>query len=104
MSDTPSAFPPPPPGGIPSPIYQPPPVAGPPVGYPQEWQPQMRQQQQTPPQPGVGIGWGTVGILAPFEPPPPWAITARPVTLIPPPLLPSTFSLPPLPPILPAIA
>src|SRR5690242_21096408 len=72
MSDTPSAFPPPPPGGIPPPVYnqvaspvptyQPPPVAGPPVGYPQGWQQQM-WQQQAPPQPGVGAGWGVVGIL-----------------------------------------
>jgi hypothetical protein len=86
MSDTPSAFPPPPPGSIPPPVYrqaaspaptyQPPPVVGPPVGYPQGW------QQQTPPQPGVGIGWAAVGIMAQFEPPALWAIIAGVVTVI----------------------
>jgi hypothetical protein len=83
MSDTPSAFPPPPPGSIPPPVYrqaaspvpsyQPPPVAGPPVGYP---------QQQATPQPGVGIGWGAVGFMAQFEPPALWAIIAGLATVI----------------------
>ncbi|HUE66809.1 MAG TPA: hypothetical protein VMP38_01410 [Candidatus Acidoferrum sp.] len=91
MSDTPSAFPPPPPGSIPPPVYsqlsspvptyQPPPVAGPPVGYPQGWQQQM-WQQQAPPQPGVAAGWGLVGILAQFEPPALWAIIAGLITVI----------------------
>jgi small-conductance mechanosensitive channel len=91
MSDTQSAFPPPPPGSIPPPVYsqlpstvptyQPPPVAGPPVGYPQGWQQQM-WQQQAPPQPGVGAGWGLVGILAQFEPPALWAIIAGLITVI----------------------
>jgi hypothetical protein len=86
MSDTPSAFPPPPPGSIPPPVYRPtaspaasyqaPPVAGPQVGYPQGW------QQQAPPQPGVGIGWGAVGIMSQFEPPALWAIIAGLVTVI----------------------
>ena len=91
MSDTPSAFPPPPPGSVPPPVYsqvaspvptyQPPPVAGPPVGYPQGWQSQM-WQQQAPPQPSVGAGWGVVGILAQFEPPALWAIIAGLITVI----------------------
>jgi hypothetical protein len=91
MSDTPSAFPPPPPGSFPPPVYQqvaspastyqPPPVAGPPVGYPQGWQQQM-WQQQAPQQPGIGVGWGVVGILAQFEPPALWAIIAGLVTVI----------------------
>jgi hypothetical protein len=91
VSDTPSAFLPPPPGGIPPPVYgqmasqvptyQPPPVAGPPVGYPQGWQQQM-WQQQAPPQPAVGAGWGAVGILAQFEPPALWAIIAGLITVI----------------------
>src|SRR5690348_7094383 len=91
MSDTPSAFPRPPPAGIPPPVsnqvaspvpsYPPTPVAGPPVGYPQGWQQQM-WQQQAPPQPGVGAGWGVVGILAQFEPPALWAIIAGLITVI----------------------
>src|SRR5690348_15573284 len=91
MSDTPSAFPRPPPAGIPPPVsnqvaspvpsYPPTPVAGPPVGYPQGWQQQM-WQQQAPPQPGVGAGWGVVGILAQFEPPALWAIIAGLITVV----------------------
>ncbi|HKC18906.1 MAG TPA: hypothetical protein VKE27_04680, partial [Candidatus Dormibacteraeota bacterium] len=66
MSDTQSAFPPPPAGGIPSPLpnYQPPAVSEPPVGYPPSWQQQPWQQQQ--PNASVGAGWGTVGILSQF--------------------------------------
>ena len=91
MSDTPSAFPPPPPSSAPPPSYQQvastlpnyqaPPVSGPPVGYPQNWQPQM-WQPQAPPQPGVSVGWGAVGILAQFEPPALWAIIAGLATVI----------------------
>ncbi len=96
MSDTSSAFPPPPPQGIapplyrgpvasPVPTYQPPPIAPPPVGYPQGWQEQAWQQQaqfQQPLQPGVSAGWGAVGILAQFEPPALWAILVGLVTVV----------------------
>lgn len=87
MSDTSSAFPPPPPQNLPPPTYQqvatpvagytyqPPPMAQPPVGYPAQWQAQ-------PPLPGVGAGWGFVGILAQFEPPALWAIIAGLVTVV----------------------
>ncbi|HEV2415221.1 MAG TPA: hypothetical protein VGX27_10455 [Candidatus Dormibacteraeota bacterium] len=91
MSDTPSAFPPPPPPGAPSPTYQvapsplpnyqPPPMAQPPAGYPQQFQAQPWQQPQ-PAMPGVGAGWGAVGILAQFEPPALWAIIAGLVTIV----------------------
>lgn len=91
MSDTTSAFPPPPPGNIPPPAYQqaasplpnyqPPPISQPPVGYPQQFQAQPWQQPQ-PAMPGVGAGWGAMGILAQFEPPALWAIIAGLVTIV----------------------
>ena len=84
MSDTPSAFPPPPPGGLPSPgyqappsplpNYQPPAVAEPPVGYPQDWQ---QQSQGT-----VGAGWGAVGLLSQFSGPAAWACGVGVVTIV----------------------
>jgi hypothetical protein len=76
MPDTPSAFPPPPPGSLPPPDYHPAPVAGPPIGYPQEW------QQQAHLQPGVGMGGGAAGIMAQFQPPALWAIIVGLVTVI----------------------
>ena len=84
MTDTPSAFPPPPPGGLPSPAYQPPSsplpnyqppaVAQPPVGYPQNWQQQL--------QPAAGAGWGSVGVLSQFSGPAAWACGVGLVTII----------------------
>lgn len=91
MSDTTSAFPPPPPGNIPPPAYQPapsplpnyqpPPMAQPPVGYPQQFQAQP-WQQFAPPQPGVGAGWGTVGILSQFSGAALWGIIVGLATVI----------------------
>jgi hypothetical protein len=84
MSDTTSAFPPPPPGGIPSPAYQspssplpdyqPPAVAQPPVGYPQNWQPA--------PAAAVGAGWGAAGVLSQFSGSAAWACGVGLVTII----------------------
>lgn len=91
MSDTTSAFPPPPPGNIPPPAYQqaasplpnyqPPPISQPPVGYPQQLQAQPWQSPQAA-VPGVGAGWGAMGVLAQFEPPALWAIIAGLVTIV----------------------
>lgn len=82
MSDTSSAFPPPPPGGIQSPTYQPSPsplpdyqppaVAQPPAGYPQNWQPQAP----------AGGGWRTVGLLSQFSGPAAWACGVGLVTIV----------------------
>lgn len=100
MSDTTSAFPPPPPGNIPSPAYQqaasplpnyqPPPISNPafqapPMAPPmvqQPWQQQQAWQQPGMPQPGISAGWGVMGILAQFEPPALWAIIAGLVTVV----------------------
>jgi hypothetical protein len=83
MSDTPTAFPPPPPASIPPPAYQPapsplpnyqpPPMAQPPAGYPQMWQ---------QPQPGVNAGWASVGILTQFSGIALWAIFLGAVTVV----------------------
>jgi hypothetical protein len=83
MSDTPSAFPPPPPASIPPPAYQPapsplpnyqpPPMAQPPAGYPQTWQ---------QPQPGVNAGWGSVGVLTQFSGTALWAIFLGAITIV----------------------
>jgi hypothetical protein len=82
MSDTPSAFPPPPASGLPStlPNYQPPAVAEPPVGYPQNWQQQPWQNQQ--PTASVGAGWGAAGILSQFGGSAAWACGVGLVTII----------------------
>ncbi len=93
MSDTSSAYPPPPPPGAPPPAYQapanqplpnytPPPVAQPPVGYPPAWQAQQSWAQQPQPQPGVGAGWGAVGILDQFTGRAAWACGIGLVTVI----------------------
>jgi hypothetical protein len=83
MSDTPSAFPPPPPASIPPPAYQPapsplpnyqpPPMAQPPAGYPQRWQ---------QPQPGVNAGWASVGVLTQFSGIALWAIFLGAITVV----------------------
>ena len=106
MSDTSSAFPPPPPGNIPSPVYrqaasplpnyQPPPISNPAYQPPpaveatipygalppgsQPWQQQVRPWEQ--PLPPAGAGWGVVGILAQFEPPATWSILVGLATVI----------------------
>ena len=80
MSDTTSAYPPPPPPGTQAPAYeapayppppatvlpnyQPPPISQPPAGYPMQ---AAYPQWQQAPQPGIGAGMGTVGILSQFS-------------------------------------
>ena len=72
MPDTPSLYPSPPPSPLPD--YQPPAVAQPPVGYPQNWQAQ--------PQPTVGAGWGAAGLLYQFSGPAAWACGIGLLTIV----------------------
>lgn len=92
MPDTTSAYPPPPPPpnvapavyqgplGQPMPAYTPPPVSQPPAGYPLAWQQQQPWQPQ--PQPAVGAGWRTVGIVSQFSGSAMWACIAGLVTIV----------------------
>jgi hypothetical protein len=90
MPDTSPSYPPPPPAGIPPPVYQapagspvptyaPPPPSQPPVGYPPQAQYQAAWQQ---PQQSVSAGWGAVGVLSQFGGTAMWACIVGLVTIV----------------------